>query len=286
VDIFLGIDGTGPDSDATYEKAFAQSHVRKLWAQWHTPCRKYDRGPTMLGTESETLAARGTLWVHEQYTRQIALARKGDLAASARPRVFLSGYSRGGAAVVEAAHTLSRLKIPVHCMLLFDAVDRSFLENTDVVPANVTIAYHAMRDPAAGSREMFGSCATRHARKSAMVRQHFFCTHGGVGGCPWPKNGKSGKIEEMTTAEKAKLVGAGAVFGLGFGAAAAKAYADRNDFTNVTAAQDKAGAASSWAWMTKNLKTALASGLDHKIGSVGDYNHADIIPNKLAQGGL
>ncbi|MEY1556981.1 hypothetical protein AB3Y40_15230 [Yoonia sp. R2331] len=261
MDIYFGIDGTGPDDNDTYKTDFQSSHVRQLFEQWHTPLAGYLRGPRWHGTGTPAKSKQGLDWVVEQWEKQQKLATVRS-ALSAKPtRIFLSGYSRGGAAVIELAYNLNKKGIPVHCMMLFDAVDRSPLENCDTISKNVAMVYHALRDPKAGSRESFGNCGLKHPSKGLPVFRKFFCTHGGVGGCPWDKAGKSGKIEEMST--KAKI---GAVAAMG------KHLADIHDFTNVTVAQDKAGALASWQWMQSNLRVARATGLDKSIGNVGDFN--------------
>lgn len=261
MDIFFGVDGTGPDDNKTYKTDFANSHVRRLWKEWHTPYAAYLRGPRWHGNGTPTKTKQGVEWVTQQWETLTKLADKSTPLSKKPVRIFLSGYSRGGAAVIELGYELNKKGIPVHCMMLFDAVDRSPLENVDTISANVKMVYHAMRDPAAGSREIFGNCGKQHPAKGIPVIEKFFCTHGGVGGCPWEENGKSGKIEELSM--KAKI---GAV------AAVGKPAADAMDFTNVTVAQDKAGAVASWNWMQKKLAVARVSGPDLSVGAFNLLN--------------
>jgi hypothetical protein len=261
MDIFYGIDGTGPDDNGEYKSAFATSHVRKFWQNWHSPAAGYIRGPSTFGTETGSRVSEGVRWTTQKYHEFEKLCAASDTYGNTKPRIFLSGYSRGGAAIISMAHKLKAKGIPVHAMLIFDAVDRSGLTDTDVIPDNVKMAFHALRDPAAGSRESFGNTGRKHKPGVAYEEKFFFCTHGGVGGTPWTKNGDSGKIEEMSTGAK---VGAFIVGGI-----AGKMLADKHDFTNVTVAQDKQGSDASWAWMSKNLSLARASEETAMIGPIG-----------------
>lgn len=261
MDIFFGIDGTGPTDNTEYKDGFQNSHVRKLWKKWHTPAAGYLRGPVWHGNGTPAKVKQGLSWVVTKWNEQQNIAKSSSALSKKPIRIFLSGYSRGGAAVIELAYELNKKNIPVHCMMLFDAVDRSPLENVDMISSNVRMVYHAMRAPGAGSREIFGNCGTTHPTHGLPVKQTFFCTHGGVGGCPWTENGKSGKIEELSM--KAKI---GAV------AAVGKPAADIMDFTNVTAKQDQAGSDASWKWMQNRLAVAMVTGLDTTIGDVGAFN--------------
>lgn len=274
MDIFFGIDGTGASDDVIYREDFADSHVRNMWKTWHYPLYGYLRGPTGDGLNTKTLASAGVIWVKAAYEKQVNLQSKGVPFSSLKPRVFLSGYSRGGAAVTFMCHRLKDAGIDVHALLLFDAVDRSFMGDTDVIPSNVRMAYHARRSPLAGSREMFGNCALRAANKGGYEEAFFMCTHGGVGGTPWEENGDSGKIEELSTKEKSGVVAAGTLAGGVGGGFQAKKWADKNDFTNVTVKQDIAGSLRSREWMTKRLMLAKASNQTSHIGSIGPFNLA------------
>ena len=256
MDIFYGIDGTGADNNDQYAKDFENSHVRKMWKKWHTPIAGYIRGPSLAGTATADRMWEGLSWIKAKWEVQ------SKLATPAKPtRVFLAGYSRGGAASVALAYHLEKADIPVHAMFLFDAVDRSPLLFTDTIPGNVSACYHALRDPRAGSRESFGNCGRSAKASVAYTEKTFFCTHGGVGGTPWKTNGKSGKIEELDTSDK--------VVATVLGGYAGKKMADEHDFTNVTVAQDEQGSQASWFWMSKNLTIARASKEAEGIGTFG-----------------
>jgi hypothetical protein len=186
--MFICIDGSGPDDDAEYHRAFEHSFlVQALAASTQSNGRWY-RGPNGYGEHQVdlTMVAREAIaW------RRTEEARDGDAA-----KVFLGGYSRGAAGVVHVAYLLEDMHIPVDGMFLFDAVDRSIhigdslrAGNVDVVPANVRAVYHARRSPLAESRESFSNTATSAAAADAY-REHFFLTtHGGMGGTPWGSTG-------------------------------------------------------------------------------------------------
>jgi len=246
MDIFFGVDGTGPDDNVTYSADFENSHVRTMWKTWHTTSKGYIRGPSLAGSETAALRDKGLIWIKDELAKHKIAAGSGD-----QNRVFLAGYSRGGAAVISLSYKLMEAGIPVHAMMLFDAVDRSSIGNTDTIPFNVGMCFHALRDPKAGSRESFGNCGRKWNPAVAYTEKTFFCTHGGVGGTPWKKNGKSGKIEELETKHK--------VAATLLGGYAGKKLADEHDFTNVTVEQDKQGSAASWTWMEQKLKLARAS---------------------------
>jgi hypothetical protein len=249
MDIYVGIDGSGPGDNAEYRKEFEKSFVQGYYKSGLFQRAYYVRGPGMLGGETPALARGGLKWV------QAKLAEAKN--TNQKYRIFLSGYSRGGAAVTEIAYQLKQDAIRVHAMLLFDAVDRSELPNShvDVVPSNVAKCYHARRDPKAGSREMFGNCATTAEVPGNLATKFFMCTHGAMGGTPWKKAGASGRIEELTTQEKSAIVAAGSMGGVR-GAMAAKREADRQDFTNVTLDMEQRAGEKIKKWMDDNLAAA------------------------------
>lgn len=248
MDIFLGIDGSGETDDKVYASDFANSFVKRLWRGGYFIKGGYLRGPGMMGSETRALVNSGRAWVTDVID---------DLNRHKTPyRLFLSGYSRGGAAVTEIAFELKGRGIKVHAMLLFDAVDQSVLTNVDVVPSNVRYCYHAMRNPSAGSREFFGNCATSAAGGVVFDKQTFWCTHGAMGGTPWKTAGKSGKIEELTTSQKTAAVSGVGILAGPLGAVLAKSKADKEDFTNVTLDQENAAGPTIWKWMTGRLAIA------------------------------
>jgi hypothetical protein len=256
VAIFGGIDGTGPSDNAVYARDFAKSHVRTMWSGWPNLMSYYVRGPNNMGSETAGLARSMVQTIAPQYRRLAKLHAdgKGDKKP---PAIILSGYSRGGAAVTYACHLLQAQKIPVHALMLFDAVDRTYTisDSEATVPSNVTYCYHARRDPKAQSRTSFGNCSTGVVGRVKYAEKFFFCTHGGVGGCPWKEAEDNGYIYEGYGG-KAAAYGAGALAGpLAPFVGSQLREAQR---TNVKLQQDKAGAVASGNWMKANLQVVLS----------------------------
>jgi hypothetical protein len=182
-----GVDGTSPEWDNDkYKQIFKYSHIRTLCDSWQDGPVNYERGPVTLDNKPDYL------------TRDLARRTfdfvMGHWKAGAKA-VFLAGYSRGGAAVIEVAKWLKAENVPVECLLLLDPVDRSWnvgvgpglgWRNTPVVDTVKQVIY-AQRDYAAKSRESFGNCGTvlQNSQKTIKYYKTFFCTHGGVGGVPW-----------------------------------------------------------------------------------------------------
>ena len=117
--IFAGVDGTGATvlarGDTGYTPVYQSSHVSKLsrYACWADKAQ-YDRGPGLIGFETGGLAQSAVNHV----------VRWWDSSSS---KVFLAGFSRGAAAVIESARILKGYGIPVECLILFDPVDRSYV---------------------------------------------------------------------------------------------------------------------------------------------------------------
>ncbi len=176
--MLFGVDGTGDSDIATYDKETAKSHVRTICNE--TPQRKvYVRGPDWKG-------------FGERMTKPEILAEQIRVELQMHPneKLYLTGFSRGAAIVVNTAAILGDLGIPVEAMFLFDAVDRSIvIDRADVVPANVKNCYHAVRAPEAESRKSFGNCALRAAAGVNFQMRHFFTTHGAMGGTPFGEKG-------------------------------------------------------------------------------------------------
>jgi hypothetical protein len=246
MDLYVGIDGSGDAT--TYGTVFARSFVTGYYNTWAFGPKAYWRGPGMAGSETRSLVNGGREW---------ALARIAELNRQKTPyRLFMCGYSRGGAAVTEIAFELKAKGIKVQALLLFDAVDMSLLNNVDTVPSNVKHCYHAMRNPDAGSREIFGNCATKAAGGVKFEKQTFWCTHGAMGGTPWPqgKHKGSDKIEEMTNAQKVGgLVGGGLIPGVG---PILQREVHKNDYTNVTYDQEATNGVAAAKWMNARLAIA------------------------------
>ncbi|PID35340.1 MAG: hypothetical protein CR964_00115 [Rhodobacterales bacterium] len=183
-DIILGVDGSGPVFN--YAEEFKESHVKRLcggnragfWDSF------YLRGPSMAGMVTKSLS---NIVTSAAVTYYGAIKVATTFSKEKKPpRLFLAGYSRGGAAVIDAAYDLKSKGIPVRALLLFDAVDRTHTisSRVDVIPENVEYCFHAMRDPATESRSYFGNCGTSSRGSTIFVTEHFACTHGAMGGTP------------------------------------------------------------------------------------------------------
>lgn len=195
--IFAGVDGTGTHVNAIYSLEFANSIVQRLYRSWRgVGPAQYQRGPTNLGFSTSDLARTAAKFVETQWNQE--WARNPRYTGAPRISVFLAGYSRGGAAIIETCHHLKDLGIEVQCLVLCDAVERTLGYNWTTIPSNVRLCFHAVRDPYTFSRRWMGNCGRQiENRQITDYRERMFhCTHGGVGGTPWFKPGASGSIEE------------------------------------------------------------------------------------------
>jgi hypothetical protein len=190
--MIYGVDGTGPTDSNEYYAAFRHSFVHRICATGSPGPRVYFPGPYNLDYDDRT-----DLPVQKRYERRYC-PRPYTVAAEIRARhnpahkLYLTGYSRGGAIVIAAATILHDWNIPVDALFLFDAVNRSMrLPDTDFIPPNVRHCYHALRSERANSRGWFGNCGTQAAMAGhpRIHMRHFFTTHGGMGGTPWGTSG-------------------------------------------------------------------------------------------------
>lgn len=266
-DIFAGIDGTGVFNDGQYQLEFQNSFVNRMYREWDSPAKFYRRGPSIDGVATANLAFAAFEHVHKLY-------RQGG----GKPkRIFLAGYSRGGAAVVKVCDLLQDRKIPVDGLFLFDAVDRAVLITPNFIPKNVRNCFHARRDPRANSRNSFGSYGTKFHRGITAYQERFFnCTHGGMGGVPWLVADPDGYINEAEKIELGKPMlqspmaralaltnpaTAGLVISEHLAHQGNNAYRAAGR-TRITLQQDKTGSAEVGQWMfgaLKELRKTLAA---------------------------
>ncbi len=185
--IYAGVDGTSMSfDDPGYEVTFRNSFVNKMSRNELVQFSDtfYHRGPSITGHETYSLARMAYTWVVTRWKTGAAKA------------VFLAGYSRGAAAVIEVAYWLKADGIPVECLILFDAVDRStpgpgggvggVFQNTKIADT-VRQTIHPMRDiPATRSRISFQRCGQKSENASMpYTKSYFFGTHAAIGGTPW-----------------------------------------------------------------------------------------------------
>ena len=191
--IFGGVDGTGVWNSDKYDETFEHSFVRTLWRSWSLGPRNYERGPVT----SDMKPADFTYYLAWRTYRHVL----SNWQADGETAVFLAGYSRGGAAVIETAKWLKAKNVPVECLILFDAVDRTNhvgwpWKDTPIVDTVRKVIY-AKRSPAANSREVtMGNCGLRMWDGRPTPYTEFFATHGGLGGVPWPEPKAGGFINE------------------------------------------------------------------------------------------
>ncbi len=223
---YIGIDGTGPAGDE-YDENMKNSFINRLNNNWiYGKVNKYYRGPTLLGRETYGIAMVAFTYLYTQLKMHPGAA------------ICLAGHSRGGAAAIEVAYQLQRANIEVDCMLLFDAVDRSDTVDSYVIPKNVKVVYHALRNRWAMSRLSFGNCGKKVENSATdYYEQHFWCTHTAVGGVPWTKRDNSALPVPHPSPyiqEPGELLA-----------------------TRVTLKQDKDGSALVWAWMYPRIINTL-----------------------------
>ena len=215
------VDGTGPANDKAYAKEMKNSFVRAIAHSAKDSPRYYGRGPDWTGV--------GRKLIRPQYVAETVMSNRSRGSG----RVFLTGYSRGAAIVIHAARLLRDKGVRVDALFLFDAVDRSIMLEASVIPKNVGVAYHALRDPTTSSRESFGNCGLRAEGGVELKMRWFYTTHGGMGGSPLGKTA----VKKGTT-----------VINEGIGAA----WYDGK--TKVTPRQEAAGMQKVREWMWMHLR--------------------------------
>lgn len=181
--MLVAVDGTGPFFDREYAETMKESFVRKIWQQCPESLCLYFRGPSLLGLESGPTALNAYSRIKSEYE-----ANKSNF------KLYLTGYSRGGAIAIAIARLVKKEGIDVECMALFDAVDRSPLIDVDQIPDNVKITYHAVRDSRNESRWYFGNVGLRAKNADSLQKKVFNSTHAGLGGLPWTGDHPTKKI--------------------------------------------------------------------------------------------
>lgn len=274
--MIFGVDGTGPYFDGNYlggllggykdgmKLSFVTQICGLVGDAWQPHVldaergREYWRGPD----NTSLLAAPSPKEVAEEAAKAHRNGKK----------VFLTGYSRGAAIVIDAATILSEKNpaVPVEAMFLFDAVNKLSTLNAEVIPGNVHHCYHAVRHPNSGSRNSFGNCGLKAVNMKTFKLKVFMSTHGGLGSSPWGKKGlvpagPMGVAELIQSAARANAGRGGTIITPRQMAAAMvhdepHKYADKiyegvpdSAFTNVTPDQELAGMIAVQVWMWKRL---------------------------------
>jgi len=210
------IDGTGEHDDLLYMRDMSRGFCYHISQQYRHAI--YRRGPTIFGTETVHIANE----VLDMILRlKLGISGLAELRASRKPAplasiqrigrsdadktpINLVGHSRGGAACIYVAQELARHDIPVHSMLLFDAVDRTAGIDTTRIPPNVGYCLHLMRDPQFG--DFFHHLpAYRQLRTTVMAAQKLPADAAGLPQFDWSaiaaKSGPSPELERLRRLE-------------------------------------------------------------------------------------
>lgn len=164
--------------DGTRSRRARGSNVREFHSRY-VGAKLYYHGPDRWITGAD-------LWDSVQSALRFILWNRKSLGN--QEAVDLIGHSRGGMGVIVVAQKLAQLRegpVPVRFMGLYDAVDRTPTVLFGVIPANVGHVRHAIRDPLAGSRPMFGNTGVMRAPGIDYRLETFHGTHAAVGGDPW-----------------------------------------------------------------------------------------------------
>lgn len=177
--MLICVDGTGRHDTAEYFTKSQNSFVLQIYGTSPVPGRRYHRGPGLTGLGE---------WAGGKQIPPAALvAEIEQMWKLGNHKIFMTGFSRGGATVINTAALLRRQRkdIVIQAMFLFDAVDRSTeLTMTASIPSNVRKCYHAIRADDTRSRESFGHCGLEtEGRPDTLIKRAFLTTHGGMGGC-------------------------------------------------------------------------------------------------------
>jgi hypothetical protein len=194
------VDGTGPYGEQDYQLTMARSFCYQL--STGVKNARYWEGPGSLGITTRSKGNQAYDWIGE-YIKE-----------NNKEPVFLAGYSRGGATVIQVAKwlrqpTAAQPRINVEAMFLFDPVARDLALDADGIPDNVKHCYVVFRDqncevknvawkPNWGygqdpdmdiyARKWMGNCQVapdnRFATHVAPKRIRN-ASHGAVGGVPW-----------------------------------------------------------------------------------------------------
>jgi len=290
--MIFGVDGTGAFWNSTYKEEMKNSFVSELCGastlsssagNVATGVGHYWRGPDSIDTFMSGPNPRAVAEVIRRAVVPAAAPPKVIPVGLGMPvviypkanapltnlkdQVFLTGYSRGAATVLDVAVLLNDYGITVEAMFLFDSVTRSPWLSATVVPANVKNCYHAMRNPVGGSRVSFGNSAPTPAKGVNYVPEaKFLTTHGGMGGTPWGAGGliAAGPVGVQELTRMAAMSRSAVTPGQMAEAMVHdqpqkygdKIYEGAPDwrFTTVTVAQEEAGKKQVREWMWQHLK--------------------------------
>ncbi len=185
--------------------AMARSFCYQL--SLNVPNAYYWEGPGNLGVSTRSKANQAFKWIHD------------SMKVNPREPVYLAGYSRGGATVIQLAKflcetTAQQPRIIVRAMFLFDPVDRDPALSGDGIPENVRNCYVIFRDrhcevknvswkPNWGygesgdldvyARKWMGNCVVKPddaGKTNVETKVIEQASHGAVGGVPWTERAR------------------------------------------------------------------------------------------------
>jgi pimeloyl-ACP methyl ester carboxylesterase len=187
--LLVAIDGTGGQTSGRTDTGsggwepidFRRSFVKAIHDHSLIPGdnRVYKPGPDLLGSECSGIAREAIEFVQQKYAAQ-----------GGSPVILnLVGYSRGGYLAMNVArYFMGNANVVVNFLGLFDAVGRTDFSmgvSSDLIPGNVRVAYHALRDIRAGSRVWFGHSGLYAEAGPQYQSKKFWATHAAMGGLPW-----------------------------------------------------------------------------------------------------
>ncbi|MCU0626650.1 MAG: type III secretion protein [Gemmatimonadaceae bacterium] len=183
--------GVGAPTREEYETRMATSFVRQLHDRSRVAHfrRTYLQGPGMFAggiftPNIATLSADARTFINI-FTR----------AGRDRPKLFLTGWSRGAAACIQVALDLQAIGMGVECMALFDAVDQDTSTgwvpwsgaNLSIIPSNVKHCFHAIsaRTPRRFPDGVVFPISGRQAAGGVrFALRAFDASHSSIGGLP------------------------------------------------------------------------------------------------------
>lgn len=133
--LMIIIDGTGPYSPEQYTRSFRNSFCHQTKVQLKQDASYYP-GPGSAGVTTGLKACAAFIEIRKFYQ------------TSPADDIFLMGYSRGGAGVIQTAKwcNLANNPIPIKAMFLLDPVCKDISLDADGIPSNVATCYALYRD--------------------------------------------------------------------------------------------------------------------------------------------
>ncbi len=209
------IDGTGVYNAQQYQKDMSNSFCTQIMEQKGFGKAAYFEGPGGLGLTTRGIGNTAVKAILDFY-KDGRVARHSPL--------FLAGYSRGGACVLQIAKWLyeSNFELKIKGLFLFDPVNRDLNLNMDGLgtPPNVKTVYIMLRDktiehvdfpndPDRYARKWMGTCywtpQNSQATRIGMCETIRDASHGAMGGCAWPDrlHDRLGELGAATAMNKA-----------------------------------------------------------------------------------